>query len=324
MMPTVSVALCTHNGARFVAEQVRSILDQSEPPAELVVSDDASTDDTIEIVEREWRASGGTTALRVIRNVEPLGVTRNFEQATRACTSDLVALSDQDDVWLPDRLAVMAKKFVADPSLGLLFTDADLIDASGLPTGSLFSALEIEPDELAAVKEGAAFPVLLRRNLVTGATVVLRRDLVERAAPFPLEWVHDEWLAIVAAATSAVDWMPERLVGYRQHGSNEIGVTAPTLRYKLRRVTQPRGTRYTGLLARSRVLLERLRALGADPALIALVEGKVAHDLFRATLPANRVARIVPVLRSAAAGDYDAYCSRRKLDIVRDLLSPLT
>lgn len=323
MTPSVSVALCTHNGARFVAQQVRSILDQSAPPFELVVSDDASTDDTIAIIEREWQAAHGSTQLRVIRNTEPLGVTRNFEQAILACSGELVALSDQDDIWHRGRLEVLVERFTSDPDLDLMFSDADLIDADGSPIGSLFDSLEIAAQELDDVRRGAGFAVLLRRNLVTGATVVMRRRLGERAAPFPAEWVHDEWLAIIAAATASLDWTPQRLIGYRQHGSNEIGVRAPTLAYKIRRVIQPRGSRYTGLLARSRVLLERLHRLDVTPSEIALAEGKVAHDEFRATLPKSRAARVLPVLRSARRGDYDKYCSRRRLDVARDLLSPV-
>lgn len=321
--PSVSVALCTHNGARFVEEQVRSILNQTQPPDEVVLSDDASTDGTAELVESMWATLDAAPVLVVLRNSVPLGVSRNFQQAAERCTSDLIALSDQDDVWEPRRIELMSARLSDDPSLDLLFTDATLVDSNGLPTGTLFGALEIDSRDLEEVRRGDAFPVLLRRNLVTGATTIFRRRLLLSAVPFPAVWVHDEWLAIIAAATSKIDWMPDRLVMYRQHGSNEIGVSAPTLRYKVKRVTEARGSRYTGLLARSRTLLERLLELNVDASIVALTEGKVAHDLFRATLPANRISRIVPVLRSAATGAYDRYCSRKRLDVLRDLLSPI-
>ena len=108
-MSTVSVALCTHNGARFLEAQVRSICAQTLPPAELVLSDDASTDGSVELVSRllsEHPQDGGHAAidLRVLRNARPLGARANFEQAMHHCRGEWIALCDQDDVWQPDRL----------------------------------------------------------------------------------------------------------------------------------------------------------------------------------------------------------------------------
>jgi glycosyltransferase involved in cell wall biosynthesis len=322
---TVSVALCTHNGAAFVGEQLASILAQTFAPLEVVVSDDASTDATLEIVQETWdRLVGGRTGprLRVLRNETPLGVVRNFEQAASATTGELIALSDQDDVWAPDRLALMVGRFAQRPELELLFTDARLVDSKGQPLGSLFDALEIGDTDLAALRTGDAFAVLLRRNLITGATVMLRRQLLERARPFPASWIHDEWLAIIGAATAAIDWMPDQLVDYRQHGANQIGVAAPSLRYKVRRVLEPRGDRYTTLVARTEELVLRLRALQVDPRLVEQAESKLAHERFRSVLPSNRLARVIPVARVASTGAYERYSSRGRLDILRDLLQP--
>ena len=108
----ISVALCTHNGARYVTEQVESILRQTLPPDEIVLSDDASTDDTVALV-RAALAAHPNVELRVFENDPALRVTKNFEQAVVACTGDLVALSDQDDIWAPDRLERIAEVFAA-------------------------------------------------------------------------------------------------------------------------------------------------------------------------------------------------------------------
>ena len=325
MSPTVSVALCTHDGERFVTQQVQGILDQSPLPNEVVLSDDASSDGTVAIVEALWAGLDAASAPRlvVLRNAVPLGVTANFQQATAACTSDLVALSDQDDVWLPGRLALMVAHFAGRPELGLLFTDAQLVDAGGKSLGaSLFEALEIGPAVLGRVHGGEAFSVLVRRNIVTGATVVFRRSLLGSAAPFDPSWVHDEWLAIIAAAVSTVDVLPDRLIDYRQHSSNHIGVAVPTLGYKIGRVFEPRADRYTNLLARALALQARLERLDADPVLLATVAQKVEHQRRRASLPAVRLARVVPVLREVRTGRYGLFSSQGNLDILRDLLQP--
>ena len=219
----VSVALCTHDGAAYLEEQLASILAQRPEPFEIVLGDDASSDDTVAIAERTvaaHRAAGGTTALVVRRHDPALGVVGNFADALAHARGDLVALSDQDDVWQPGKLAAFAAAFGSDPDLLLAHSDARLVDATGAPTGvTLLEALEATPAERAGLERGDAFATLLRRNLVTGATVVLRRRLVDAAAPFPDGWVHDEWLAVIAAATGSLRLLPEQLIDYRQHGA---------------------------------------------------------------------------------------------------------
>jgi glycosyltransferase involved in cell wall biosynthesis len=320
---SVSVALCTHNGELYIEEQLRSILAQTVPPCEVVVSDDASTDRTLKIVDDVWRALPNAPRLIVLPNTTALGVTANFEQAVSVCTGDLIALSDQDDVWVPGRLEAVIAKFESQSGLNLVFSDARLVTETGEPLGfSLFEALEISAADLTAMRSGDAFATLLRRNLVTGATVVFRRTLLKDAAPFPPTWVHDEWLAIIAAATGEVDWTPQELVDYRQHGANQIGVTAPTLRYKVGRVLEPRGERNRLLALRTSALLERLTALGVRQPLVELTRGKSAHETFRASLPGNRILRILPVLTEALTGNYRRFSSRGRADVIRDLVQP--
>ncbi|WP_308468145.1 glycosyltransferase family 2 protein [Rathayibacter soli] len=318
--PTISVALCTHNGAAYLQTQLVSILEQTRPVDEIVVSDDASTDATLEIV-RATLASIGSVKVTILHNDPPLGVTVNFEQAIRATTGDIVILCDQDDVWHPNRVAA-AVQGLANGAL-LQFSDASLIDMDGSPLGgSLFAALEIDAQTRAALVDGRAFQTLLKRNLATGATVAFRRELLGEALPIPAAWVHDEWLTIFAAVRESVAVSTEQLIGYRQHGANQIGVVEPTLRRKIARVLQPRGDRNRGLAERSRLLLERLVALQSEPGVIDRARRKVEIETFRAQLPAARIRRVLPVLRRAASGDYQRYCSQGLMDVVRDLLQP--
>jgi glycosyltransferase involved in cell wall biosynthesis len=318
----VSVALCTHNGARFVGEQVRSILAQTQPPTQIVLSDDASTDATVDIVTALVEPTG--IPLVVLANPTALGVTRNFEQAVRACTGDLVALSDQDDVWHENRLEAMAALFAARPELLLAAGDARLVDENGAPLEhSLFEALEISPGEFAGMREGRQFATLLHRNLVTGATTVFRRALAEAAVPFPAAWVHDEWLASFGAAIGSVELVGDRLVDYRQHGSNQIGVAKLSFAGKLRRMLEPRAERNARLLARAEALVERLEttARPVDARVLDGARGKLEHERQRSSLPAGRLARVLPVLRELRRAGYSLY-GRGTADAVRDLLQP--
>lgn len=328
MTESVSVALCTHNGARFVVEQLESILAQTVPVHEIVLSDDASTDDTL---DRARRAVGDGAALTVLRNDPPLGVTANFERAIRATTGDIVVLSDQDDRWRADRVERGLARLRARADAELCFSDARLVGPGGEPLGgSLIERLQPTPAERTALAGGDLFDALVRRNLVTGATVMFRRTLLDAAIPFPSEWVHDEWLAMVAAATSSVVFEPDTLVDYRLHEANVIGMRAPTLGVKVRRVLEGDGGRTAGLARRAEVLGERLAELpdrpGFDQARRARVTAAAARKALtehrRADLAPARWRRVVPVLRLLAEGAYERYTSQGRLEAIRDILQP--
>jgi hypothetical protein len=330
MTASVSVALCTYNGAAYIDEQLKSILDQTLLPSEIVVSDDGSTDGTpdrvAEIIE-DWRTShpGETLSVRILRNPAPLGVTANFEQALAACAGDLVALSDQDDSWSAGKLQRLVTEFARHPDLLLVHTDARIVDGRGAPTGErLLATLYVSPAEVAALHSGSGIRTLLRRNVVTGATVMLRRELVKASRPFPVSWVHDEWLAVVAAATGGIDLIEEPLIDYRQHGGNQIGATSLDTAGKIARLREPRTARNARLLARAEVLDQRAPGLSPAPTdeVLAAIRGKLAHERMRSALPAPRIGRVGPVLRAWRSGAYARF-GLGLPDVARDLVQPV-
>ena len=322
---SISVALCTHNGARFIHDQIQSICSQSLLPDQIVVSDDASSDRCVELIEAavvHWQQqSQKSLGLTILRNDIPLKVTKNFEQAVMACTGELIALCDQDDIWHADRLARMSAEFEQRPDLLLLHSNARLVDDQGvgLP-GSLFFALEVRPFELEWIHAQRALDVFLRRNLVTGATTVFRRSLLKYALPFPKEWVHDEWLGMVATAVSGVDVLEEPLIDYRQHASNQIGARRETFMAKLGKAFALRDRTLGDRVLKIEILLERLRQCGdaVPPHVLEKLQLKLAHQQFRAALPKRRLARCLPVLLEALTGRYNRF-GRGLHNIARDL-----
>jgi glycosyltransferase involved in cell wall biosynthesis len=314
----VSVVMATFNGAGFVAEQIGSILAQTRRPDEFVVADDGSHDETLEIVRRLLGAAPGIDVV-VLPSGGGLGVAANFERGLRAATGDVIALSDQDDVWHPDRLSTALSAF--DDAALLQHADAIIVDEAGRPAGyRLFEALAVGAGELEEVAAGGAFALYLRRNLATGAATILRAGLRDLALPVPPGWIHDEWLAMIAAAFGGVQILDRPVIDYRQHGSNQIGVVERTLGHRLRRVVQPRAGRYQRLAARGRELEDRLRALAVDPQVVEAAHLKRRFEEARARYPRMRLARIPAVLREWRAGRYAAFSSQRDLDVVRDLL----
>lgn len=327
--PTISVALCSYNGERFIAEQVASILAQTMLPGELVLSDDASTDSTVAVVTRvvaDFTVAnpGRPIVLRVLRNPVSLGVVKNFEQAIGATTGELVVLSDQDDRWAPDRVERAVETFEQQPGLLLVYSNANLIDASGAPLGdSLFGALGLTVREREQMRSGRAFDALLGRNLATGATTMFRRRLLTDALPFPVSWVHDEWLAVIAAASGEVTFLDERLIDYRQHGANAIGAQRIGLSGRLDKLREPREARNRGLVERAAALVSRLEllGLGVAPGSADRARAKLAHERARLALPARRFQRVLPILRELSAGRYSRY-GRGLQDVLRDLVQP--
>jgi glycosyltransferase involved in cell wall biosynthesis len=320
----VSVACCVYNGAAYLRPQLDSIAKQSIPPDELVVVDDGSTDGSAAIIEDFGRRFGGAITVRSVRNATQLGVTANFEKALSLTAGELLFLSDQDDVWHPEKVAMISETFAARSELDLLFTEARRIGPDGeVLTGSLFDALELTARERRLVHGGHAYEALLRRNLATGATVALRRSLFERARPFPVGWLHDEWLAIIAAATGQVDFLDAPLVDYRQHDNNQVGMRTLSLGDKVMLLGKSRGAKYAKRLAAIERLVAILEALDPAPPAgrIAEARGKLAHARFRALLPANRGRRVLPVATEALRGGYARYSTGWRA-MVRDWLEP--
>jgi glycosyltransferase involved in cell wall biosynthesis len=105
--------MCTYNGSRHLKSQLDSISAQTRLPSELVICDDASSDDTVPIIEQF--AASVPFRVRLDVNAQNLGSTKNFEKAIQKCKGDLIALSDQDDVWLPRKLEVLEAEFQSKP-----------------------------------------------------------------------------------------------------------------------------------------------------------------------------------------------------------------
>lgn len=312
-----SVAICTYDGAHFVGAQLQSILDARPACDELVLVDDASQDDTLAIATRAIDAVRGC----VVVNGVNLGSLRSFERALGMTTQAIVFLADQDDVWHPDKPARMLDEFTRRPDLLLLHTDARLVDDAGRPMGhTLLNAIEASGDERNAIHRGDAFDAFLRRNLATGATIAMRRSLLDAALPIPDGWVHDEWLAIIASAIGEVDFIDEPLIDYRQHANNQIGARKLSVRDKLERAFDRPDDFYAQQLRRTTALLQRLEALGSRvaPHRLVAVRNKLAHLRLRATLPKNRMARLLPIAGQWLSGGYRRYSTGMK-SVVRDL-----
>jgi glycosyltransferase involved in cell wall biosynthesis len=319
----ISVALATYNGARYLPAQLDSYLAQTRQPDELVVCDDISTDETPAILADF--AGRATFPVRIERNASRLGSTKNFEKAIGLCTGDLIATSDQDDVWLPEKLALSEAKLEAQPDCGLVFTNAEVVDESLAPVGHrLWDAIHFGLPARWRVRRGRAFEVLLRQWLVTGATMMFRAEFRPMVLPIPELWIHDGWIAFIIGGLAPIACVERATVKYRQHAAQQIGGKKLSWRelYELARKVGPDYFR----LAHTRFALaqERLQSLAPrvrDPRVLDQVARKVAHQQRRLTISesCSRLEKVALTLDELLHGGYRRY-SPATTHFLKDLL----
>lgn len=215
-----SVAMCTFNGAEFVATQLESILAQSRPPDEIILCDDGSTDATVEIAEKI--AHHHPDRIRIFRNERRLGYLRNFEAAINRTRGDVVFLSDQDDFWFPNKAAVMLRPFAEDSEVVLVYSDAELTDRELRPTGRTVF------DRRKGIQrcKGLTLRQLSRAVPFNGPMVAFHSRLkpyVIPICPLSTQWGHDHWIGFIAYAIGNIEVIDHPLVYYRRHGKNAGG-----------------------------------------------------------------------------------------------------
>ncbi len=290
-----SIALCTYNGERFLARQLASIQKQTRLPDELVVCDDCSTDRTIEIIEDFARSA--SFPVRINRNERNIGFVANFERAIRLCEGDLIALSDQDDIWYPIRLERSQQEFIEHPEVGLVFSDADVVDDQDQSTGVRLWQNFGFTGELKHRMLAGDYTVLTRHRFVTGATVMFRSRLRENCLPFGSGWLHDEWMAPTAAAVSDVRLIDTPLIRYRTHASQQVGLSpAPGFREK----NQKHWTelsRQIGLLQGICNHLSKQPLTDKGRALLSCYEDHLQFAHFRYALPRHRLTRLHAMIK---------------------------
>jgi glycosyltransferase involved in cell wall biosynthesis len=216
LKPRVSVALCTYNGAAFIERQLETILKQSRPPDEVVVSDDGSTDHTVAIVKR--MADRFPSKLRLERTAGRLGYAKNFEFTIQQATGDIIFLSDQDDVWLEHKIERMLIPFAASERVAVVYCDAHLAGRQLEPRGrSVFGA---RASMHLATRRSARELVKGVDIGVLGSMMAIRASLKRRVMPIEEVWGHDHWIVFIAHAIAEVRAVNEPLMYYRRHPGN--------------------------------------------------------------------------------------------------------
>lgn len=324
-MNKISIALCTYNGAKFLDAQLKSFSAQTRLPDELVICDDRSNDATVEIIERYARTAGFPVLLHI--NEKNLGSTKNFERAIALSTGDLIFLADQDDVWLPEKIAKFAAEFARSEKIGMVFSDAELVGETLEPLGHRLWNFSFPAAERQAARGGKLFETLLKKNTVTGATMAFRASFREMFSPIPANipnTIHDAWIALVIAANADVSFLEEATILYRQHAGQQLGID---WKFKEKTKRTARRERYLESIGFERKEQERLiefakiienypqfqkqnaqvRLAELTATFIEESEQTIRHYEARINLPANKLKRLLPVFTEFRTGRYHKF-----------------
>jgi glycosyltransferase involved in cell wall biosynthesis len=330
----ISVAMCTYNGAEFLPAQLQSIITQSRPPDEIVICDDRSTDDTQKLLEKFATESPVPFKLHI--NDRNLGSIKNFERAISLCSGDVIALSDQDDVWRNDKLQLFENVLNNTPSAGLVFSDAAIVDEDLKPLNRrMWDEVGFDNHRRKLVRTGRALEVLITGWTVTGATMAFRSSFVKLSLPIPdgIAMIHDGWIALTIAAVADVIPVDEPLIQYRQHAQQQIGAPArkeadPELRGVQAIETAFRRRNSSADLHKIlETLKARLMAQANDPAsdfatrkALSFASDYAFHLNVRANLPQRRLNRVPSILRELLSLRYHEYANGFK-SAAKDLVS---
>jgi glycosyltransferase involved in cell wall biosynthesis len=306
----ISIALCTCNGEKHLPEQLQSLLSQTRRPDEVVVFDDASGDSSADIVRRFSESAPFPVRLAV--NPHNVGSTPNFQRAIEACNGDIIALCDQDDVWMSEKLRVIEAEFERDRNLGFVFSDADICDESGNPLGyTLWQSVRFEPSLQRRLNAGHAFEAILRGNIVTGATMAFASRFKSLVLPIDPLWFHDGWIALLISAFAPARSIREPLIRYRQHPAQSVGALQRSLYQQYlaakrmdRHVFADHAKMYEAAKARLESWHEKpLRT--ADS--LQMLSDKIRHYRVRSEIRLRQRSRLVPSIVELITSRYRKY-----------------
>lgn len=263
-MNEVEVLMAAYNSSKYLDEQLQSLFAQTYTDFTLTVRDNASTDTTLQILEKwQQRYPNRIRLHKAKQHTDALG---NFSAVSALSQGDYCAFSDSDDVWLPNKLALSMQQLKqlearhGKDTPSLIYTDLIPTDEHLKPLAASFWK------ESGFAPTPPHFTNQLMRNRITGCTLVCNRALINLAGPIPQEAImHDAWLGLVATAFGRVASLQESTLLYRQHANNELGIVPASplkllsygkLLAVLRRSRQPHKR-----FSQARVFLQRYRDL---------------------------------------------------------------
>lgn len=229
MEEKIDVLLATYNGEKYLKEQIESILKQTYKNIRLIISDDNSQDGTRQILKDYENKDNRITVYYQEKN---LGYIKNFEFLLKQVQSDYYMLSDQDDVWLPEKIE-KSMETLKQNDADLVFGDLEVVDENLKTIYNSFGDFMLLNRKINKCID--SYEVNYLYNCVTGCTVLSKKKLLDDILPIPNNskyLVHDHWIALMVGLKGKLAYMPEKYIKYRQHGNNQIGTDKISHKFK--------------------------------------------------------------------------------------------
>lgn len=220
----ISIALCTYNGEKHLAEQLISILNQTYTNFELIIWDDASIDETYQVLQNFKKID---SRIKIFKNDLNVGYIKNFQKAIEKCSGKYVFLADQDDIWNINKISTILPLFIND--VLLIYHDSEFIDQHGRSFNKKISDLFTLDEKLSSL----SFLIL---NGISGHSLVFDSLIIKKILPIPQSIHHDCWISYIAISAGSIKFIPDVLVKYRQHGNNETNLLGVQNKKKVSRL----------------------------------------------------------------------------------------
>lgn len=222
---TVDILMATYNGEKYIEQQIDSILNQTYVNFNLIISDDCSSDKTLKIIKKYEQKD---KRIKVYQQQKNLGYRKNFEFLCNKISSKYIMFSDQDDVWLQDKIEKMLD-YIKVKNSALVYCDLDIVDKN---LKSINNTMLRQSNMYDKAKKYNDFNLLKFENAVTGCAMITTEEIVKNALPFPKKFFpHDWWIGLIATQYGTVDFLDIPLVKYRQHDANCIGALSLKQKY---------------------------------------------------------------------------------------------
>lgn len=322
----ISIALCTYNGAKYLKEQLESIMQQTVLPDEMIICDDGSVDETLEIIE-EFK-KGVKFKLNIYHNEKTLGSTKNFEKAIKLCKEDIIVLCDQDDIWLPHKLEETKNVFISNPKAGYVFTNGILIDEkSNCLDKTLWSCLSFNKEEKDKFNASTLnqIKILFKRNVVTGATMAFRKNIVDNVLPISKDWIHDAWVAFFSSSIGYKGLLIDKnLIKYRVHKKQVCGIGGYNKNRFLNSIRRVLNSSSASYIKKTNLYLKILKQLNHNILFNSEINKHVLdgikHFKTREYLHNNpRWKRVYYIVKKSSLGEYKKYSNGWR-SVVKDLI----
>lgn len=220
MEEQVDVLMATYNGERYLKEQIDSILNQTYKNIRLIISDDCSTDKTRDILKQYEQ----NDKIKIFYQEKNLGYIKNFEFLLKQVENDLYMLSDQDDVWKKEKISKSVEKLKSE-NLDLVFGDLEIVDENLNTIQESFNKyMKLERKIKKYIND---YRLQYLYNCITGCTILSKKKYINKIVPLPAETKyipHDYWIGLIVSLNGKVGYIEEKLIKYRQHGDNQIGI----------------------------------------------------------------------------------------------------